>query len=293
MRRSDPSFMKVFKKLYRILLWIVQGALVGFGAILPGLSGGALCAAFGLYQPIIEVLSTPFKAIKKYWFMLIFVGIGGVIGIVGLAGLADWLLELNAVIVYSAFAGLVLGTVPELFDDAGRKGRDYKSYISLGSCFAVMLALLLWLRFGIGFSMEPGIPGYLVCGALWGLSFIVPGLSSSNIIIFIGLYDPMMEGIKSLDFAVILPMGLTLVAALLLLSQLMKRALDKLYSIVLHGVLGTVLATSIMILPFFDMTLMADFKPTFWSILLVIVAILGGAVASFFLTRLCGKIRRE
>ena len=272
------------KKLYQIFLWVIEGALVGFGAILPGLSGGALCAAFGLYQPIIEVLSSPIKAIKRHWFMLVFVALGGIVGIVGLAGLADWLLKLNATVVYCVFAGLVLGTVPELYAEAGERGRNRGSFLSMGICFAVLLAILIWLRFGIAFSIEAGFVGYLVCGVLWGLSFIVPGLSSSNIIMFFGLYEPMMEGIKTLDFSVILPMGLTMLVTLLGLSQVMKRLLDRFYSVVLHGVLGTVLATSIMILPSFELTLP--------NVLIAIVSVAGGAVASFFFTRLCGTLKR-
>ncbi|MBQ8310315.1 MAG: DUF368 domain-containing protein [Clostridia bacterium] len=272
------------KKAYQIILWIVEGALVGFGAILPGLSGGALCAAFGLYQPIIEVLSTPINALKKHWFMLVFVGGGVVIGVVGLAGLADWLIAQNAMVVYCVFAGLVLGTVPELFADAGKKGRGRSSYVSLGGCFIILLALLIWLRFGIGVRIEAGVVGYLLCGVLWGLSFIVPGLSSSNIIMFFGLYEPMMKGIKALDFAVILPMGVTMVICLLGLSQVMKLLLDRFYSVVLHGVIGTVLATSIMILPSFECTVP--------NVLVAVFSVIGGMVVSFLFTRLCGKIKR-
>ncbi|MBQ9773432.1 MAG: DUF368 domain-containing protein [Clostridia bacterium] len=272
------------KKLYQPILWIIQGALVGFGAILPGLSGGALCAAFGLYQPIIEVLSKPLRAIRKYWYMLLFVALGGILGVVGLAGLADWLLELNATVVYCVFAGLVLGTVPELYVDAGQRGRSRASYLSMGICFAVILAILIWLRFGVSFRMPENLLGWMVCGVLWGLSFIVPGLSSSNVIMFIGLYQPMMAGIKDFEWSVLLPMGGMMLATLLLFSQLMKRALDRFYSVVLHGVLGSVLATSIMIVP--------AFKATFPNILIAAVSIIGGAVASFFFTRLCGKLKR-
>ena len=44
--------------------WIVKivfGALVGGGAILPGVSGGVLCVAFGIYRPMMELLSHPLK----------------------------------------------------------------------------------------------------------------------------------------------------------------------------------------------------------------------------------------
>jgi putative membrane protein len=272
-------------QLAQILLWICEGMLVGFGAILPGLSGGALLAAFGLYRPVIEVLSTPIQGIKKHWFMLMFVGVGGVVGVVGLAGLADWLLELNATVVYCVFAGLVLGTVPGLYKDAGERGRNRASFLSMGIGFAVILAILVWLRFGIAFAIEAGFVGYLICGVLWGLSFIVPGLSSSNLIMFFGLYEPMMKGIKNLDFSVILPMGLTMVLCLLGLSQVMKRLLDKHYSVVLHGVLGTVLATSVMILP--------SFPPTLPNILVAIVAVAGGALTSYFFTLLCSNIKAK
>jgi putative membrane protein len=71
--------------LLKAILWIVQGFIVGLGAILPGVSGGTLCYAFGIYDQILEVLSNPFKGIKKHFKMLVFVGIGGVLGFVGFA----------------------------------------------------------------------------------------------------------------------------------------------------------------------------------------------------------------
>ena len=69
-------------KILQIILWIAQGLLVGVGAILPGVSGGTLCYVFGIYDPILETLTSPLKGIKKYWFMLMFVGIGGALGFV-------------------------------------------------------------------------------------------------------------------------------------------------------------------------------------------------------------------
>ena len=47
------------------IIWIMEGILVGFGAILPGISGGTLLIAFGMYKPIIDLLSNPIKNIKN------------------------------------------------------------------------------------------------------------------------------------------------------------------------------------------------------------------------------------
>ena len=46
------------------ILLVLKGVLVGFGAILPGVSGGALCVAFGMYNPIINLLSHPLRRSK-------------------------------------------------------------------------------------------------------------------------------------------------------------------------------------------------------------------------------------
>ena len=45
--------------LARTLLYLIQGAIIGVGAILPGVSGGVLCVSFGLYEPLMELLTAP------------------------------------------------------------------------------------------------------------------------------------------------------------------------------------------------------------------------------------------
>ena len=54
-----------------LLLHFLQGALIGLGAVLPGISGGVLSVVFGVYQPIMELLSHPRSAMKRYYRMLI------------------------------------------------------------------------------------------------------------------------------------------------------------------------------------------------------------------------------
>lgn len=38
----------------RFLGKVLQGALIGLGAVLPGISGGVLSVVFGVYRPIME-----------------------------------------------------------------------------------------------------------------------------------------------------------------------------------------------------------------------------------------------
>ncbi len=265
------------------ILWVIQGCIVGIGAILPGVSGGTLCYAFGIYNPILEVLSNPFKGIKKYWYMLIFIGLGIGVGFVGFAGVTNWLLGLNEGVVLCVFVGLIIGTIPDIWKEAGEKGRNKFSIISLIVSFLAISALFYVFKNVWALTIQPSFVGWLLCGLLWGLSFIVPGFSSSTLLLFFGIYEKMSEGISHLDFGVLIPLGIAMLATLLLFSKVMKFVFDRYHSVVSHCVLGFVVATTLMILP--------SFKTSFVNILIYIGCIIAGGVASFFFSKACNKIK--
>ena len=271
--------------ILKAILWVIQGFIVGLGAILPGVSGGTLCYAFGIYDQILEVLSNPFKGIKKHFKMLVFVGIGGVLGFVGFAGITEQLLKWNEALVLCVFVGLIAGTVPELWRDAGKEKRDKFSIISLIVSFVAISVVFYLFKNVLQLTIAPTFVGWLICGLLWGLSFIVPGFSSSTLLLFFGIYEQMSHGISHLDFSVLIPLGCAMLATLLLFSKLMKLVFDKYHSVASHCVMGFVIATTMMILP--------SFATSVGNIISYVVAIIGGAVASFAFNILCEKIRSK
>ena len=267
------------------LLWFLEGALVGFGAILPGISGGTLCVAFGMYRPIIDTLSNLKSGIQKHGLMLCIFPLGIAVGFIGLSGIASMLLEKNSVLMTCAFIGFILGTFPELWKDAGAEGRTKRSILSLGICFLLMLGILTVLKTKVSIAVKPDIGGYLLCGLLWGLSFIVPGLSSSSLLLFFGLYQPMLAGISGLDMGVLIPMAIGMASCVLLLSKAIGFAYKKYYATVSHGVLGIVAATAAMILPYRVDSLSAGITNALF--------ILGGAMVSFGLSCVCNKLKAK
>lgn len=265
------------------ILWVIQGFIVGIGAILPGVSGGSLCYVFGIYDQILDVLSSPINGLKKHWKMLIFVILGGGLGFVGFAGITNWLLNLNESVVLCVFVGLIIGTLPDIWKDAGKEGRNKFSYIGLGVSFVAITALFFVFEHVWKLTIQPNTVGWLICGVLWGLSFIVPGFSSSTLLLFFGIYERMSAGISTLDFGVLIPLGCAMLATLLLFSKLMKFVFDKFYSVVSHCVLGFVIATTLMIVP--------SFAVEWYNILIYIFCIICGAIASFFFSKACNKIK--
>ena len=272
-----------------MLLWILQGFVVGIGAILPGVSGGTLCYAFGIYNPILEVLSHPIKGLKKYWCLLIFVGIGGVLGFVGFSGVTAALLAWNEPVVLCVFVGLIIGTVPELWRDSGEQGRTKFSIVALVVSFFAIAAVFylcenLWV-----IQIPATTIGFAVCGVIWGLSFIVPGFSSSTLLLFFGIYETMSNGISKLDMKVLLPLGLGMIVVLLLLSKVMKLVFDRFHSIASHCIMGFVLATTLMILTK-DCILQTLSLP---NAIIYLLCIIGGGAVGFCFTLLCARLKAK
>lgn len=304
-------------RLLQWLVWVAQGILVGFGAILPGVSGGALLAAFRLYKPIMDVisacgkaatdlvlligkkhgsvkavLSEPIRTIRQYFFLFCFFGLGGLIGFVGLSGLVNVLLEANEALVKCVFIGFMLGTVPELWSDAG-KTLDKEKYpchkpgnwLAMGIGFAGMLTLLLLLNGTAAVQMQTGLLAYGFCGICWGLSFVIPGLSASTLLLFFGLYGPMLDGISRLDMAVCIPLAVGMVLVMLLLPRLVNAAFARWDAALSHGILGIVLATTVMIFP--------GVPESAGGWVLYAVCMIAGCGVSYVLGRICEALRRN
>jgi putative membrane protein len=230
------------------ILYILQGALVGIGAILPGVSGGVLCVAFGIYEPMMELLTHPLRAIKKNYKMFIPFIIGWIVGFIVLAGLIEALFASFASIALMLFFGLICGTLPELFKSSELADKK-KSWTPLVLSLAVAYFVFHIVENGVSTTIEPSFFGFLFCGILWGLSLIIPGFSSSSILIYIGLFEPMTAGLAALDMAVVLPMLLGIALIALLLARVVYMLFKKKYAIMSRIVLGFVIASTLKIIP--------------------------------------------
>ena len=273
---------KVFKSVKKFIVGIIQGAIIGVGAILPGISGGVLCVVFGIYRPMMAVLAHPFQNLRFYWRMFIPIGIGWAVGFVGLSGVIAKLLEMNAAVMVSLFVGLIIGTFPGLFREGTKNGTSKGMWVALGVSTAVLLAFFYMLKLSTATAaVTPTFGWYIFCGALWGISLIAPGMSSSSVLIFLGLYQPMSAGIAVLDFNVLIPFAIGIIATVLLLARFVDRLFEKHYGIAFFCVIGFVIASTIPIIP-------VKFTGIGEVLLCVAVAVAGFAGA-FLMDRWSGK----
>lgn len=230
-------------------LRVLKGMFIGSGAILPGVSGGALAAVFGLYEPLITFLSDITHKFVQQVLYFLPVGIGGLLGVFVLAYPLDYGLQYYPVHVLWAFIGAILGTLPSLYREAGKKGRE-TWHIVLAVVVAIMMFLfLLWANQNFNVQVDQNFLTWLMAGAIFASGFVVPGLSPSNFLIYMNLYQPLTEGIRTLDFSVLIPVAIGGILCIFLFSKAVRRLLDVAYATVFHFVFGVVIGSTMIIAP--------------------------------------------
>ena len=264
---------------------LLCGVLIGAGAILPGVSGGVLAVVFDIYRPFMEVLTHPREAIPKYWRWFLPIGLGCAIGFLGFAKGIAAAIDVSSTVTTWLFIGLIVGTVPSLFREAGKEGRSIGSWVSMAVCAGAIFFSLFYVGKVICVTVEPNFWWYNFCGALWGMSLVIPGLTSSSVMMALGLYQPMLEGLARLDFLVLSACLPGMVLTILLLARLVTWFFRRHYAVAFHGILGIVAASTLVIIP----TEYTDPWQVFWSIL----CCAGGFVLAYFLAKLDQRIQED
>lgn len=228
---------------------LLCGVLLGAGAILPGVSGGVLAVVFDIYRPLMELLTHPRRAFPRYWRWLPPLGLGWCAGFLGFARGISAAIDFSGTVTTWLFIGLIVGTAPALFREAGKEGRSAASWVSFTLCAGGVFAGLFYVSRIARFSAEPSFWWYNFCGVLWGMGIVIPGMTSSSVMMALGLYRPMLEGLARLDLLVLsaaLP-GMFLTIALL--ARLVTWFFRRHYAAAFHGILGFVVASTLVIVP--------------------------------------------
>ena len=262
----------------RFLGKVLQGALIGLGAVLPGISGGVLSVVFGVYRPIMELLSDPVHKWRTHLPELFPYIIGSAAGFLGVANLLSYVLETYPEPSVCVFVGLIVGMLPSLWREAGEQGRTVENVILSCVTLAAMLSLLFWLQ-NFQNTVEPGFFSFLFCGFAFALSVIAPGMSFSTILMPLGLYTPFVEGIGHMRPEVLLPGVAGCVVTFICLAKLVNRLFERHYAVMFHGILGIVGAATVMTVPWGSFATSADAAS--WNLFCMAAGIVAAILLDF------------
>lgn len=275
---------------------LLAGFVIGAGAIIPGLSGGILAVSMGLYKPMLDAIAGLVKNFKKNFIFLFPLGLGGLIGLALFMFLLDWLFADFRTAVISLFLGLVAGSIPSFLREANNGAAFKKTnliFTAVGFVAAMALSIL-------GFEPASGVETAktvthlqaALCGGVVILGTVIPGISTSFILINMGLYDAFLgifTGIFN-DFGHKMPLVLSSVAGMavvaLPLLMVIRKLLDRYHCKSFYTIFGILLATMFTCAAQ-EISLIGSsgLDLEIWKVTIYIALFAGGLVASYYMEK--------
>ncbi|MGD9611465.1 MAG: DUF368 domain-containing protein [Kiritimatiellia bacterium] len=230
---------------------LFHGFLVGIAGLLPGLCGSTLLVLFGIYRPLTAALAHPFSDVRRNLvrFGPFFLAAGAGI-LVGSRALATVFARHETAALF-LFMGFMLGVLPDLFRHAHRAGGRPAGWLAFAGMFLLCLALAALQDRLVprGAPLEGHWGVWLLAGAGIGLGSIVPGASVAFLLIYFGIYSPLLDGVARLDPRILLPIVLGAGAAILVFARASHWLFQKAEGPATRGVLGLVVGSLWLVYP--------------------------------------------
>ncbi len=229
---------------------VFGGFLMGMANLVPGISGGTMILAVGLYERFIDAVAdlSRLKLRREALLFAALIGLGAVAAVLGFSGLAVSLVRDQRWVMYSLFIGMTLGGVPLIW----RFLRPFNAGVVLGFLggFGLMLAQFLEL---FSTRLPDTTPWLALAGLLAATSMVLPGISGAYVLLILGLYETVVGSVSvgalradlSGSLAVLVPVGVGAALGIGGLSNLLKWLLTR-YSATVHGVLLGLLVGSVL-----------------------------------------------
>lgn len=266
--------MKVTKSAVRCVL---EGTLIGATGMIPGASGGVLAVAFGIYRKALDAVAGLLKNFKQNFLFLLPYLIGVCIGAFITAHALEWLLQNWRVPLMYLLIGLVLGGAPSIISSANAKlTPKYAACIILGGAVTAALAFLDSSAVSVNYR-EFGYMAAFISGALITVGIVIPGVSTSFILMYIGWYEPMLSAFNRLQLSYLLCAAAGALTITVLLISFVRRMFREHPAGASYCILGFLLGTVVMIFPGFS---------TGWALLLHILLAMAGFCCTLMLERL-------
>lgn len=248
-----------------LLALVIRGALggvlMGLANLVPGISGGTMLLAAGIYPLFIGAVAdvTTLKLKKESIVLLGAVVVAGALSILLGAGAIKHSVVHYRWIAYSVFIGLTLGGAPLIW----RMSKPHGSAFWVGTVCGVALMALMAVGMGGQSGGEGNYFMTFVAGLAGSASMILPGVSGGYLLLVLGQYETILGAIDqvksglggdiSLIFDalhVIIPLAIGVGVGVVGISNLLKWLLAKYKNATLGVLFGLLLGAVIGLWPF-------------------------------------------
>lgn len=266
------------------LINLLKGLWIGGTMTVPGVSGGSMAMLLGVYDRLIFAVSSFRKAPKKNFLLLMEYLIGGVLGVVLFSKyILTPLIALYPLPTRYFFLGAVAGGAPMIFKTAGVKKLSVAAvgYPVIGIVLVLLIAQIPEGLFspGAGFSLS-GCLLQLLGGLIIAVGFVLPGISLSQMLLMLGLYEQLLAAVDTFNLLPFVPLGVGVAIGALGVAKGMEHAMTRYpeptYLIIFGFLLGS-------------LPQMFPGVPTGIQIPICLITAVCGFFAIFFMQRLGNK----
>ncbi len=245
---------------------ILSGLCMGTADLVPGVSGGTMAVALGIYRRLLAAIDSVADAVRVFaiaktrrlpravavmhWKFIALLGFGIALALVlmgKVVGLPRMVTE-NPKPVYSVFFGLVVASTWLL----GRRVRAWSAStlfaLALGTALGYLVVQLVPMQ------TPTSAPFIFMYGAIAITAMILPGISGSFMLLVMGQYEHIITSVLAADLAVIAPFALGCGTGLLAFSRLLGYLLDRYHNAMTAGLTGLLLGTLVRIWPYQTLT---------------------------------------
>ncbi len=251
---------------------ILKGVVIGLANIIPGVSGGTMMVAMGIYDKLIHCITHLFKELKKSILFLIPIVIGMGIALVGGSFTIDKLFELFPLQTSLCFVGLVVGGLPAMWKNV--KGNKIKPghMIAFVAFFAVVV-IMAFMGEANGSAADlsfnvVNVVKLFVIGVVAAATMVIPGVSGSMVLLLLGYYNPIISTIsdffsalKDFDidgllkgFGILFPFGIGVLVGIFAIAKLIEIIFTKFPLYAYWAIIGLIVASPIAIIAMGEFT---------------------------------------
>lgn len=204
----------------------------------------------GIYEPLVrsinKIISKDKRKKDAILFLLVF-SAGGILGFLAISSMILNLIQIAPMPMTFLFCGVILGGVPKIFEEIKKDRFNWVDllYIFIGVLIVLFISYLPKDLFQIGNSFGFwSVIKQIVGGLIVAFALVLPGISVSQMLYVLGIYESVIRAASSLNILALLPMVCGISLGILLFARLMDvcfvRYRKPVYAIIFGFVLGSV-----------------------------------------------------
>ncbi len=216
------------------LIYFIKGLVVGATTSVPGVSGGTMAIILDVYDKMIHSMSKFFKDIKTNGIFLLIIGIGMCIGLFTAAPFVEFLIDQYKFPSLFFFLGVVFAGMPVLINKAntGKKRKTDFLFFVLGALLIGGLLILENNFEGSLFDLSNKLNFIdfiilFMSGIIIAIALILPGISTSFLLVTLGLYKPLIAAVKTMNIPFLIPIVIGVIFGILATTSILEKMMNE------------------------------------------------------------------